>query len=195
MAETRLKDGIKWLIGGPEDVAWITDGTVFARTIDAAIPPVFEAYCTTLLPNRPDMPHSIGEDAYDGAIIAVLKAHTQEQSWNLGYLETGVSDLVFDDAPRTTLYANWRYVLVQAGPQQALEWRPPGTDVWNGPLPDLVFPADRSWLFSTLWDDEWSCIGGPEPLIAAFATDPLIGPLTRRVALSEDATPPGYTSY
>jgi hypothetical protein len=196
MPESRLKDGREWLIGGDEDVAWITEATVRARTIDAAIPPIFESYCTVLLSRGPDSGLRPYRDAaYDEAVIALLKAHTPLQPWWLGYLETGASDVVFDDAERTDLYANWGYVLMQAGPEQALEWRPPHVPVWNGPLPDLIFPADHSWLLSTLWDDEWSCIGGPESLIAAFAADPLLGPMTRRVALGEDATPPGHTAF
>ena len=64
------------------------------------------------------------------------------------------------DAPRTELYAGWSYVLVKAGPDQAQTWR--GLD-WKGYLPDLLFPADRSWLVTTLWDDDWTCIGGLVP--------------------------------
>jgi hypothetical protein len=25
----------------------------------------------------------------------------------------------------------------------------------------LIFPVDRSWLLTTLWDDDWSCIVEP----------------------------------
>ena len=32
--------------------------------------------------------------------------------------------------------------------------------VLQGALPDLMFPADRSWLVSTLWDDDRTCVGG-----------------------------------
>jgi hypothetical protein len=43
----------------------------------------------------------------------------------------------------------------------------------GGSLPDLFLPADRSWLVSALWDDTWTCVGGPEPLINTLQRDPL----------------------
>ena len=106
-----------------------------------------------------------------------------------GYLDTGGSDVVFADAPRVTPYAaDWRYVLVSAGQEQAARWR--STDPWKGCLPDLMFPADRSWLASTLWDDDWTCIGGPAELVDSFLRHP--GLQARPVALGQDATPPGH---
>jgi hypothetical protein len=55
----------------------------------------------------------------------------------------------------------------------------------------VIFPEDHAWLVSTLWDDDWSCIGGPEALIADLLQDRCLGRKGRRVALGEDATPPG----
>jgi hypothetical protein len=54
-------------------------------------------------------------------------------------------------------------VLVQTGPQQALDW--------GGFLPDLIFPDDWMWCRSTLWDDSWTCIGGPTALTDDLAGD------------------------
>lgn len=192
MAETRPKDGVEWLIGRAKDVAWIEDATVFGYTIDAAIPPVFEAYCTIVLPEH--LPGAQG--SHDRSVMAVLERHTDPQPWWLGYLEYGTGyEFVFNDAPRTQLYAGWSYIVARAGPDQVLRWRPSeGHLVVKGALPELMFPADRSWLLSTLWDDEWTCIGGSEELIAAFLDDPVLGGQTRRVALGEDATPPGHTA-
>jgi hypothetical protein len=34
-----------------------------------------------------------------------------------------------------------------------------------------MFPADRSWLVWTMWDDSWSSIGGPARLIDCFPSD------------------------
>jgi len=82
------------------------------------------------------------------------------------------------------MYWEWPYVLVQAGPDQALTWR--------GILPDLIFPLDRSWLFSMLWDDEWTCVGGPTTLIDSLASDLLIN--ASPVRLREDPTSPGHVS-
>lgn len=94
------------------------------------------------------------------------------------------------DAPRVSLYWNWPYVLVQAGPEQALAWRTGGHIRHpHGALPDLFFPADRSWLVSALWDDTWTCVGGPAPLIHTLERDPVAN--ARQVQLGEDALPPG----
>ena len=130
-----------------------------------------------------------------------LARHSRGQTWWLGYLDTSpVTNVVFHDAPRVKLYANWDYVLVEAGPQQAAAWRAERPEL-KGPLPDLIFPADRSWLFCTLWDDDWSCIGGSEQLIADFENDPAFklsldpGPRLARVGLGDDATPDGHQSY
>jgi hypothetical protein len=101
--------------------------------------------------------------------------------------------VIFPDAPRATLYANWPYVLVWAGPEQAVNWRRYRSgSIWPDCLPDLMFPADRSWLVSTLWDDDWTCVGGPVPLVDNFLSDPDLRYRTRRVGLDEDATPPGH---
>jgi hypothetical protein len=60
-------------------------------------------------------------------------------------------------------------------------------------LPNLMFPVDRSWLVSTLWDDEWTCIGGPAGLVDRFLRHPDLQ--TRAVALGQDATPPGRQAH
>jgi hypothetical protein len=98
---------------------------------------------------------------------------------------------VFPDAPMVTLYSGWHYALVQAGPEQAATWRESGPwSFWKGALPNLLFPADRSWLVSTLWDDDWTCIGGPAELVNQFLRHPDLQ--ARPVALGQDATPPGH---
>jgi hypothetical protein len=89
------------------------------------------------------------------------------------------------------LYYGWDYVLVEAGPEQAATWRRWGDwSFWKGALPNLMFPADRSWLASALWDDDWTCIGGPAELIDRFLHHPDLE--ARPVALGQDATPPGH---
>jgi hypothetical protein len=45
---------------------------------------------------------------------------------------------------------------------------------WKGVLPNLMFPEDRSWLVSTLWDDDWTCVGGPAELIDKVLHDPVL---------------------
>ena len=46
----RARDGSTWRIGTDGEVAWIADGTSTGLAITAAIPPVFEAYATVVLP-------------------------------------------------------------------------------------------------------------------------------------------------
>jgi hypothetical protein len=177
------RDGSTWRIGTDAEVAWIVGGTSISRAITAAIPPVFDAYATVVLPDSDEE-----RKQHDLAVSALLSEHSPGQAWWLGYLDTGVDDIVFPGAPMVTLYAGWHYVLVEAGPEQAATWRrnDPGS---YGVLPNLMFPADRSWLVSTLWDDDWSCIGGPAGLVGRFLHHPDLR--ARPVTLGQDATPPG----
>jgi hypothetical protein len=164
----RAKDGSTWRIGTDAEVAWIEDGTSTGLAITAAIPPLFGAYATVVLP-----PGGEGQDRHDRAVLTLLSGQSPGQRWWLGYLDTGADDIVFPDAPTVTLYAGWHYVLVEAGPEQAATWRQHDLgSFWKGALPNLMFPADRSWLVSTLWDDDWTCIGGPARLVARFARHP-----------------------
>ena len=181
----RARDGSTWRIGTDTEVAWIAEGTSVGLTITSAIPPVFGAYATVLV--------AYGEELveHDRAVLALLAGQSATQPWWLGYLDTGVDDIVFPDAPKVTLYAGWQYVLVEAGPEQAAAWRPSdGRAFGTGALPNLMFPADHSWLVSTLWDDDWSCIGGPAHLVDRFLHHPDLR--ARQVSLGQDATPPGH---
>jgi hypothetical protein len=205
LPESRIKDGRDWRIGSADDVRWIEDGTFGGVRIGSAIPPVFEAYATLEHPLTGDRltkweaeqdPQTLVIDAWERhetALLAILIEQTEEQPWWLGYLETGSSEVVFDEAPRVTMYAGWDYVLVEAGPDQAAAWR---DGVVYESLPDLIFPADRSWLVSTLWDDDWTCIGGPRALVDALLGDPVLRERAREVdPAMKDATPPGHPAY
>jgi hypothetical protein len=189
---TCVRDGRAWRIGGGAEASWIQDGTSVTKAITSAIPPVFDAYATVALPEN----WWEEQDRHDAAVIELLTHHTGSQPWWLGYLDTGADDVVFADAARTTLYADWKYVLVEAGPRQAASWRTSGAGTfWKGALPNLMFPADRSWLVSTLWDDDWTCIGGRMALVESLLHDPELGPRARRVELGDDdATPPGHAA-
>jgi hypothetical protein len=118
---TRARDGSTWRIGTDAEVAWISNGTSMGRTITAAIPPVFEAYATFVLPYEDE-----AQDKHDRAVLELLSEQSPSQPWWLGYLDTGPDDVVFPDAPKVTLYYGWHYVLVEAGPDQAATWRHPG---------------------------------------------------------------------
>jgi len=186
--EIRLaRDGKTWRIGTSVEVDWIVDGTGIGTTITAAIPPLFAAYATVTLAD-----HDAGRDGHDQAMVQLLREQSPDQPWWLGYLDTGSDDIVFPAAPMVTLYTGWRYVLVEAGPDQAVAWRTNDHRSVRGALPDLTFPADRSWLVSRLWDDEWRCIGGPAAFIEKVRRDVRLR--GRLVELGHDATPPGHRS-
>ena len=175
------RDGRLWTIGSAETVAWIQAGTTGGCVITSAIPPGFAAYATIVEPS----PTYSADDAWRRQEIALLSVLRQFGSprWWLGYLDTGSDDVVFPRATKTTLYADWRYVLVEAGRDEAMTWR--------DTLPDLIFPADRSWMVSTLWDDTWTCVAGSEELLARLDDEPLIRP--RRVGLGDNVAPPGHS--
>jgi hypothetical protein len=185
-----VRDGMHWTLGTTADVAWLTAGTKVGTTVTSAIPAVFDAYATIVLPADRD-----DQERHDEAVLSVLTANSSAGGrWWLGYLDTGADDVVFADAPRVSLYSGWPYVLVLGGAEQAATWRSwdRGASYWSGRLPNLMFPADRSWLVSTLWDDDWTCIGGTAALVEDLLRHPDLRSSSRRVAPDEDATPPGH---
>jgi hypothetical protein len=178
------KDGRTWRIGTESDVAWLA-GRPAGTSIRTAMPHVFSAYGTLYLPAG-----TAPEQDHERAIVETLAALTAPQPWWLGYLRTGAHDVVFPEAPVVSLYFDWRYVLVEGGPSQALRWRVGHMRSGEGQLPDLFFPFDRSWLVTALWDDAFACIGGSTDLVEALAHQPLAG-LRRVRPDQEDITPPG----
>jgi hypothetical protein len=186
-SRTRFKDGHERRIGGDAEIAWIAQSTDPGAAITRAVPAVYACYCTLMLPEG--LPGA--QRRHDHAVIELLRGVTQQQPWWLGYLDVGIgADVVFYDAPRVKVYEGWEYVLIQAGPEQAASWRDSEgpRSPWKGALPDLMFPADRSWFFSTLWDDHWSSIGGPHSLIDSFGRDPELGSRTTFVDPEDDGT-------
>jgi hypothetical protein len=178
----QIKDGRAWRIGTDEEVAWINDGVTTGLSITASIPPIFAAYATLAFPLELEAscdPVRPAEDRFDDALLRVLSASTQPQSWWLGFLDTGATDVVFDKAPRVRMYSGWNYVLVQAGPREARTWRD-DTRRWFTALPELMFPADRSWLVSSLWDDAWAGVGGSAELISALLIERELRPGAER---------------
>ena len=170
---------------GSEVVDWITNATVSDRTITTAIPPAYASYATAVIPDGDTL-----KAAADSALVEILHAHTPAQPWWLGYLDTGVADLVAADMPKVAVYG-WEYVLLEGGPEPALtSRRHSDATPWHSALPELMFPRDRSWLVSTLWDDTWRCIGGPAALIDALLQCSNLD--ARAVTLDEEAAPPGH---
>jgi hypothetical protein len=159
-------------------VEWIDRQTTVGYAITSAIPPLYDAHARVVEPGDPDLTRE-----QERRLVHLL-AGQGETDWWLGYLRTGCDDIVFPYADKVRLYVGWPYVLVQAGPAQALSWRER--------LPDLIFPVDRSWCLSRLWDDDWTCIGGSSALLNTLVDDPLVrAPF---VSLDQDATPPGHTA-
>jgi len=134
---TVAKGGGDWQIGLGADVAWITNSTETGLSITSAIPPIFDAYATIVMP-EPGVPALLAE--HELRVLRLLMAETADQDWWLGYLDTGTDDVVFPDAPRVLLYAHWGYVVVKAGPAQAQLWRTAGSTPRHTRLPDLMFP-------------------------------------------------------
>ncbi len=182
-------------MGAQREVAWINAGVGPGLSITAAVPPVFAAYATLANPTALNLElrgddGRRAEDRFDDAILRVLVAHTDPQPWWLGFLETGASDVVFEDAPRVSVYGA-HYVLVQAGAHEARTWRS-DWGRWHTALPELMFPTDHSWLLSSLWDDAWACVGGSADLISALLTEPYLHPGAERTDPSiEDMWPTG----
>jgi hypothetical protein len=182
-----MRDGESWPIGVEDDVRWISESTSSGLAITSAVPPVFDAYATVVVPKE-----QATRNASDHALLEALRGELADGRWWLGYLDTSpAEEIIFRDVPVAKVYTDWSYVLVGAGAQQAATWRTNDAhSSHRGALPELMFPFDRSWLVSTLWDDDWRCVGGSDSLIDKLLDDPRCE--THRVALDEEATPPGH---
>lgn len=75
--------GHSWRIGTDAEVAWIAGSTSPNLTVTAAIPPVFDAYATVVLPDN-------GEDTerHNGAMLALLAAQSPGGPAHLGEVAT-----------------------------------------------------------------------------------------------------------
>jgi hypothetical protein len=168
-----LRDGRNWRLGTEADIAFIAAGANAGTPVGEMIRALYPSYCNLELPQSTNDEELV---AHEQAVIELLTNQTDQQAWWLGYLDTGSSDVVFPFAPRTSPFYGHQYVLVEAGPEQAATWREKG---WSWALPELMFPANRSWLASTGWDDSWTSIGGSEQLVNSFLTHPILGPRAR----------------
>ena len=111
------KDGRTWRIGTAGDVAWLA-----GQTTQGVRSPQRSRRCSTRTATF-HPPDGVSFDAHERAVVDELSVHTADQPWWLGYLDTGAHDIVFPHAPKVSLYWDWPYVLVEAGPEQALTWR------------------------------------------------------------------------
>jgi hypothetical protein len=80
----RLRDGKSWRIGTQSAVAWIAGHTTPGLTISSAIPPVFEAYATIVVPE--DDTERIEQER---AALSLLSARSGDQPWWLGVSRHG----------------------------------------------------------------------------------------------------------
>lgn len=153
-------------------------------TIASAVPPLFEAYATIVIPQENEE-----QIAQVDVLIGLLDAFPFAQPWWLGYLDTGSDDSPFPEMERVVVYTGWPYSVVQGSPEDARRLR-------LGPWrvgPDLIFPVDRSWFLTHMWDDDWWCFGGPGPLVDTLVAHR--GLEARQVASTDDdATPPGHVA-
>ena len=113
-----IREGRSWRIGSAQDVGWISGSTMSGTTIGSAIPAVFPAYATLVDPQWYDGMPGHQDGPFAAAVLEHLAVRFPALCW-LGYLETGADDVVFPEAARVALYADWRYVFVLAGPEQA----------------------------------------------------------------------------
>ena len=104
------RDGRTWRTGTAADVAWLA-GRPAGTSVLTAVPP-----CSRRTPRLYVPDEDVPTELHERAVVDTLAAHTEPQPWWLGYLETGAHDVVFPDAPRVSLYFDWRYVLVEGGP-------------------------------------------------------------------------------
>ena len=179
------KDGRNWRIGAAADVDWIAGHTTAGISITTAIPPVFDAYATTTRPTTSPPPPT----STPWSKTSSRTPRTSPGGWATSTPAPTTSSSPTPRRCRST--GAGRTCWSRPAPSKPSPGGPVTCATPEGALPDLFFPADRSWLVSALWDDTWTCVGGPAPLIHTLERDPLAN--ARRVRPDEDALPPGLT--
>jgi hypothetical protein len=199
----RFIDGQSRRIGTQAEVAWIERGRTPGLGITSMIPPVFVAYATLALPGCEWTMTETGSSGScwatdedqrrsERAFVSVLDRHAAAAgTWWLGYLDYAVdADTVVTDVPMVSLYADWPYVFIEAGPREAVSRRSRKRGNWQCALPDVMFPADKAWLVSLDWDSPWYSIGGPADLVRDLVHHQELAALAAVVTAEQvDATP------
>ena len=144
--KTVERDGVRWPLARQEDLAWLSDQTDVGLAITSAILPIYEAYGTVVAQEEDNDEYEDNDDEDNAAIdaqerqlVKILQRYGST-SWWLGFIEGGEDEQLkplFPHTKRIRLYVGWPYVVVLAGPAEALRWGPF--------LPDLIVPADHSW--------------------------------------------------
>jgi hypothetical protein len=126
------------------DVSWITSDRAAGGTLRYALPADFEVYGVLDLTGEDDAT----EDMLLNALVTDL-SHTLIAGW----IDRGPWPPPPGDEHH--LYYNWSYRFRRVAASDLQGLPPEG----EGSFPDLLFPQDRSWLVSLLWDDSWRSIG------------------------------------
>ena len=138
------------------DVNWIRQESALAETLTYAIPDRYEAYGVL------DLPREIGP-VEDGLLDALTARPTGLLI--AGWIDRGPWPPSTGD--EHVLYTGWRYRLRRVAESELRGLPTEG----EGSFPDLLFPQDRSWLVSLLWDDSWRSIGASQAIATRLTQD------------------------
>ena len=130
-----------------EDVDWIRQSGAAFGTLRYAIPDGFEAYGVL------DLPADIVP--VETSLLGGLGVEPDDQLV-AGWIDCGPWPAPAGD--EHVLYTGWAYRLRRVHASMLAGLPTEG----EGSFPDLLFPPDRSWLVSLLWDDAWRSIGAPQ---------------------------------
>jgi hypothetical protein len=109
------------------------------------------------------------------------------RTWALGaekdvaWINNGVSPGLSITASIPPVFAAYATLVFPLGLESSRDRMRPAEDRFDDALlPELMFPADRSWLVSSLWDDAWAGVGGSVELISALLIEPELRPRAER---------------
>jgi hypothetical protein len=130
-----------------QEVAWLRQESTVFGTLRYAIPGGFEAYGAL------DLPRNISP--IEEPLLDTL-ASDESEPLIAGWIDRGPWPPPPGD--EHVLYSGWRYRLRRVAPSEVAGLPTEG----EGSFPDLLFPPDRTWLVSLLWDDAWRSIGASQ---------------------------------
>ena len=148
--QTRLVDHVL-----DEDVDWIRGNDAAFGTLRFAIPSGYEAYGVL------DLPADIVP--IEDALLSALGVDPADQLV-AGWIDRGPWSTPAGD--EHVLYSGWRYRLRRVAAADLSGLPTEG----EGSFPDMLFPPDRSWLVSLLWDDAWRSIGSSQAIADLLAS-------------------------
>lgn len=131
------------------EVNWLREGNGPAGTLSYALPGRFDVYGAI------DLPDEISPT--EDTLLSAL-APNPAAALLAGWIDRGPWPPPHGD--EFVLYWGWRYRFRWVLPAELQGLPSEGEDSF----PDLLFPPDRSWLVSLLWDDSWRSVGASEPV-------------------------------